>query len=118
MYPDKPEFILSSCGSAQEYLVQNDRFLKALAHDEDFADYMNRKGIDPSGQAVTVRPNNVAAIAFMFRKDEAVWLYHGLCEDVPLQEPVRLKIREACSDTGHTFIEFFDDVGILEIVSL
>ena len=79
---------------------------------------MNRNGIHDSSQAITVVPRNAAAVAFMFNSEKETWLFQGKCDEVPLLSNVMLKTRHGCSDTGPTFISFFDDVGILEIYPL
>ena len=117
-YRDAPVFELTSCVSAQEYLANNEEFLKAVAEYEYFAEYMERKGMQDSSQAITVKARNSAAVAFMFNAEESTWLYDGNCEEVPLRTAVMLKTRQGCSDTGYLFISFFDDVSILEIYPL
>lgn len=89
--------------------------MKAVAENEGFADFMKPNGMHNSSQAISVMPRNEAAVAFMFNSEEETWRYQGKCEEVPLLTYVMLKTRQACSDTGPTFVSFFDDVGILQI---
>ena len=116
-YVDEPVYELAACIPAHDYLSTNETFLTAIGADKGFAEYMARRGHRDSDQAVTVKPRNAAAAAFMFDKDQAVWFFDGTCEDVPLNSTAMLKTREGCS-TGYVFISCFDDVGILEVYPL
>ena len=116
LHGDEPQFILLACNSAEEYLAQDQRFLQILAEDNSFASQMERRGFDTTDLAIKVSPVNQAAASYMLGKDESTWFYKGHCENVPLDTPVFLRLEQACSDTGYTFISFFSDVSIQEIL--
>ena len=111
-YAGNPQFIVVGCHTAHDYLAQDQAFLTALAENAAFAKYMAQRGFSATDLAITLRPGNEAGLAFMLNEKESTWYYKGRCEEVSLRTPVRLEIKQACSDTGYTFISFFQDVTI------
>jgi hypothetical protein len=117
-YGEDPLFMIVGCARAEDFLARNQRYLRALAEDDKFARDMERRGVESRDWALTLTPINQAAVSLMLGKQESTWYYNSQCDDVPLHAPVTLSIKQACSDAGYTFVSFFDDMRIEEIIKL